>query len=95
MRTTSKITVTLAHFLFASQAPAAEFVKDPARARELIHSTSDRLGPDAAHLAEAEVAFEYGEHPETAAAHMKVCLYAVASARITVPVPAQRTAVTR
>ena len=96
MRTTnSKIAVTLAHFLFASQAPTTEFAKNPARALELIHITSDRLGPDAVALAAAEVAFEYGRHPETAAAHMQVCLDAVTSAHLTTPVPTQRTAVTR
>ncbi|MFM9625071.1 hypothetical protein ACKI14_45025 [Streptomyces turgidiscabies] len=95
MRTTSKVTVTLAHFLFVSQAPAAEFVKAPERALELIHTTSNQLGPDAAHKAAAEVAFEYGRHPETAAAHMRVCLRAVASSPITISAPLQRTAVTR
>lgn len=95
MRSTSKITVALATFLFVSQAPADEFTANPDRALELIHETADRLGDDAVALAQAEVAYEYGQHPETAAAHMLVCLQAAAVTRTFAPVPAQRTAVTR
>ena len=95
MRSTSRVTTTLATFLFVSQAPVAEFAKNPRRTRELIHETADRLGPDGAAKAVAEVAYEYGEHPETAAAHMRACLRAVEAADFQTYVPAPRLAVTR
>ncbi|MEV8590885.1 hypothetical protein AB0424_28495 [Streptomyces sp. NPDC051180] len=95
MRSTSKITTTLATFLFVSQAPVAEFAQNPARTRELIHETADRLGTHGANRALAEVAYEYGEHPETAAAHMTACLKAVEDARFQTCVPEPRLAVSR
>lgn len=95
MRSTSRITTTLATLLFVSQAPQSEFAKNPARTRELVHETADRLGPDGIADAVAEVAYEYGRHPETAAAHMRACLLAVHSADIQTFVPTPRTAVTR
>lgn len=94
----SKLTSTLATFLFVSHAPATEFATNPDRTRELIHQTADRLGPDGAARAVAEFAefaYEYGEHPETAAAFMRTCLQAVEAANVEIPVPAPRTAVTR
>ncbi|MCG0065965.1 hypothetical protein L0F81_22155 [Streptomyces tricolor] len=95
MRSTSRVTTTLATFLFVSQAPQAEFAKNPARTRELIHQTAARLGPEGAAKAVAEVAYEYGEHPETAAAHMRACLRAVEATDFQTYVPAPRLAVTR
>ncbi|WP_328974000.1 hypothetical protein [Streptomyces sp. NBC_00239] len=95
MRSTSRVTTTLATFLFVSQAPVAEFATNPARTRELVHETADRLGPNGAADAVAEFAYEYGEHPETAAAHMRACLLAVESADFRTFVPAARVAVSR
>ncbi|MGW1101326.1 hypothetical protein ACWD64_37785 [Streptomyces antibioticus] len=95
MRSTSRVTTTLATFLFVSQAPVAEFATNPARTRELVHETADRLGPSGAADAVAEVAYEYGRHPETAAAHMRACLLAVESADFHTFVPAARLAVSR
>ncbi|MFD8621732.1 hypothetical protein [Streptomyces sp. NPDC059513] len=96
MRSTpSKLTALLATFLFASQAPVSEFATDPGRTLKLINETSLRLGPEAHTIALAEVAQEYGDHPETAAAHMRACLLAVETAMVPAPVPAQRTAVNR
>ncbi|MFD3907876.1 hypothetical protein ACFXOL_10795 [Streptomyces californicus] len=95
MRSTSRVASTLATLLFVSQAPAAEFATNPARTRELIHETSERLGPDAAARAVAEWATEYGRHPETAADHMRACLHAVELANVEIPVPSPRTAVAR
>ncbi|MFF1399403.1 hypothetical protein ACFVZD_37095 [Streptomyces sp. NPDC058287] len=91
----SKITTMLATFLFVSQAKVTEFTANPARTRELIHQTADRLGPDGAADAAVEVAYEYGRHPETAAAHMRACLLAIELANVEIPVPAPRMAVTR
>ncbi|WP_332010522.1 hypothetical protein [Streptomyces anulatus] len=95
MRSTPRVTTTLATFLFVSQAPVAEFAKNPARTRELVHQTADRLGPDGVADAVAEVAYEYGKHPETAAAHMRACLLAVKSTDFRTFVPAARLAVSR
>lgn len=95
MRSTSRVTTTLATFLFVSQAPQSEFAENPARVRELVHQTAHRLGPNGAADAFAEVAFEYGRSPETAAAHMRACLRAVESAGFRTFVPATRPAVTR
>ncbi|MFI1734926.1 hypothetical protein ACH40E_38085 [Streptomyces acidicola] len=95
MRSTSRVTTTLATFLFVSQAPVAEFATNPARTRELIHETAARLGFDGTARAVAEVAYEYGKHPETAAAHMRACLQAVQAADFQTFVPAPRPAVTR
>ncbi|MET9676403.1 hypothetical protein ABZY68_25410 [Streptomyces sp. NPDC006482] len=95
MRSTSKVTTTLATFLFVSQAPHSEFAKNPARTRELIHETADRLGTNGADRATAEVAYEYGKHPETAAAHMTACLKAVEAASFQTFVPEPRLAVSR
>ncbi|MFF4607783.1 hypothetical protein ACFY12_34220 [Streptomyces sp. NPDC001339] len=95
MRSTSRVTTTLATILFVSQAPATEFATDPDRTRALIHETADRLGPDGASRAVAEWAYEYGRHPETAAEHMRACLQAVELANVEIPVPTPRTAVTR
>ncbi|MGD6757293.1 hypothetical protein [Streptomyces sp. BH105] len=95
MRSTPRVTTTLATYLFVSQAHTSEFAANPARTNELIQQTAERLGPNGAALARDEVATEYGRHPETAAAHMQVCLQAVEAARIEIPVPGQRTAVTR
>ncbi|MFF3061573.1 hypothetical protein [Streptomyces sp. NPDC057909] len=95
MRSTSRVTTTLATFLFVSQAPTAEFAANPARTSELIHETAARLGPEGAATALAELAHEYGRHPETAAAHMRTCLLAVETAAVTIPLPLPRTAVTR
>lgn len=95
MRSTSRVTTTLAQFLFVSQAPQAEFAENPARTRELVHKTADRLGPNGAAAAVAEWAAEYGRHPETAAAHMRACLLAVESADFQTFVPDQSVAVTR
>ncbi|WP_330469300.1 hypothetical protein OG547_35495 (plasmid) [Streptomyces longwoodensis] len=95
MRSNSRVTTTLATFLFVSQAPQSEFAKSPARTRELVHETADRLGPNGAADAVAEVAYEYGKHPETAAAHMRACLLAVESANFRTFVPTARLAVTR
>ncbi|GAA0706827.1 hypothetical protein GCM10009548_94780 [Streptomyces malaysiensis subsp. malaysiensis] len=77
MHSTSSSTTRLAVILFASQAPAREFAASPARTRELIHQTVNQFGPDATARADAEVGWEYGRHPETAAAHMRACLQAV------------------
>ncbi|MEU0032020.1 hypothetical protein [Streptomyces sp. NPDC006335] len=83
MRSTSCVTTALATFLFVSQAPQSEFATNPARTRELVRETAARLGPDDA---VKEAAYEYGRHPETAAAHMRACLRAVESAHFeTVP----------
>jgi hypothetical protein len=95
VRSTSRVTTTLATFLFISQAPVAEFATNPARTRELVHQTADRLGPDGAADAVAEVAYEYGKYPETAAAHMRACLLAVETADFRTFVPAARLAVSR
>jgi hypothetical protein len=95
VRSTSRVTTTLATFLFVSQAPQAEFAENPVRTRELIHETADRLGPDGAAKAVAEAAYEYGRHPETAAAHMRACLLAVETADLRAFVPAARLAVSR
>ncbi|MCQ8194673.1 hypothetical protein [Streptomyces rugosispiralis] len=77
MRSTSSVTTRLATILFVSQAPVGEFTASPTRTRELIHETIRQLGRNSAALADAEFAYEYGRHPETAAAHMRVCLQAV------------------
>jgi hypothetical protein len=95
VRSTSRVTTTLANFLFVSQAPVAEFATNPARTRELIHQTADRLGPNGAAAAVAEVAYEYGEHPETAAARIRACLQAVEAAGFQTYVPGPRLAVAR
>ncbi|WP_093804055.1 hypothetical protein [Streptomyces sp. Wb2n-11] len=95
MRSTSRVTTTLATFLFVSYAPVAEFATNPARTRELVYETVDRLGPNGAADAVAEVAYEYGKHPETAAAHMRACLLAVEAADFRTFVPAARLAVSR
>ncbi len=95
MRCSSPVTTTLAMYLFASQAPVDEFAHDPARTRELVHETADRLGPNGAADAVAEVAYEYGRYPEAAATHMGACLLAVESAGFRTFIPAARTAVTR
>ncbi|MFJ2406654.1 hypothetical protein ACIOUE_35745 [Streptomyces xanthochromogenes] len=95
MRSTSRVTTALATILFVSEAPAAEFATNPARTRALILETADRLGPDGTAHAVAEWAYEYGRHPETAAAHMRTCLQAVELASFEIPVPAPRAAVTR
>ncbi|MFI5987105.1 hypothetical protein ACIBEA_40350 [Streptomyces sp. NPDC051555] len=91
----SKITTMLATFLFVAQAPIDEFAVNPARTRELIQETADRLGPDAVALAVAESAYWYGQNPETSAPYMRTCLHAVELANVQAPVPGQRTAVTR
>ncbi|MBY8868738.1 hypothetical protein [Streptomyces sennicomposti] len=95
MRSTSRVTTTLATFLFVSQAPVAAFATNPARTRELIHEAADRLGPEGAALAVAEVAYDYGKHPEDAAARMTACLRAVEAADFQSFVPGPRLAVTR
>ncbi len=95
MSSTSRVTTTLAMFLFVSQAPRSEFAQNPDRTRKLVHETAHRLGPNGAAHAIAEVAFEYGQHPETAAAHMRACLLAVESADFRTFIPATRPAVTR
>lgn len=94
MRSTSRTTI-LATFLFVSQAPQSEFAENPSRTRELVHETVDRLGPHGAAAAVAEVAYEYGKYPETAAAHMRACLLAVESADIRTFVSAAQLAVSR
>jgi hypothetical protein len=95
VRSTSRVTTTLAQFLFVSQAPQSEFAKNPARTRELIHQTAERLGTDGAARAVDEVAYEYGRHPETAAAHMTACLQAVQATDFKTFVPDPRVAVTQ
>ncbi|MCX4886004.1 hypothetical protein [Streptomyces sp. NBC_00847] len=95
MRSTSRVTTTLAQFLFVSQAPVAEFATNPARTRELIHQTAEQLGTDGAARAADEVAYEYGRHPETAAAHMTACLQAVQAADFQTFIPDSRVAVAR
>ncbi|MFJ8957331.1 hypothetical protein ACIRO1_45300 [Streptomyces sp. NPDC102381] len=88
----TNFTSTLATYLFVSQAPATEFATNPDRTRELILDTATRLSPQ---RATDEFAAEYGRHPETAAAHMQACLQAVALTDIQIPLPVQRTAVSR
>ncbi|MFF5893955.1 hypothetical protein ACFY72_35075 [Streptomyces globisporus] len=97
MRSTSssKFKGLMATFLFASQVPVAEFATDPGRTLQLINEVALRLGPEAHTIAVAEVAEEYGAHPETAPAHMRACLLAVEAAFVVAPVPGQRRAVTR
>lgn len=95
MRFTSRVTTTLAQFLFVSQAPVAEFATSPARTRELIHETADRLGPTGAAAVVAAVAYEYGKYPETTAARIRACLQAVEAADFPTFIPGPRTAVTR
>ncbi|MEU5547184.1 hypothetical protein AB0G85_33210 [Streptomyces sioyaensis] len=94
MRTPSKVTTILATFLFVSPATAREFT-DPDTVLDLIHERADLLGPDGAKTAQAQVAYEYGRHPDTASARMTACLDAVEAARITTQLPAPRTAVSR
>ncbi|MGP3691167.1 hypothetical protein ACTVZO_41975 [Streptomyces sp. IBSNAI002] len=91
----SKLTTTLATFLFVAQAPTDQFATNPARTRELIHQTADRLGPDAAALAVAEAAYWYGQSPETAACYMRTCLEAVRRAEFEAAIPSQRVAAAR
>ena len=62
-----------ATLLFSSEVPVE--VLNGADLRDVIAAEFARCGCNLAR-AEAEVAFEYGEHPETAAAHMCACIIA-------------------
>ncbi|MCZ0984038.1 hypothetical protein O1L60_45570 [Streptomyces diastatochromogenes] len=95
MRSTSRVTTTLATFLFVSQAPVAEFAMNPVRTRELVHETAARLGSNGAAAALGEAAYDYGKHPEDAAARMRACLLAVEAANFATFVPGPRMAVSR
>lgn len=95
MRPTSKVSATLAAFLFISQAPVEELAGDRDRTLALIHQTADLLGPDGAKTALAETAYAYGDHPETAVPRMAACVKAVETLPIKASILAPRTAVIR
>ena len=63
----------IATFLFSSEAPVEAL--DGTGLREVVAAEFVRCGCNLAR-AEAAVAFEYGDHPDTAAAHMCACIIA-------------------
>lgn len=95
MRPTSKVTVTLATLLFASPAPAQQFTADRDAMIAAIREVSQEWGPNAVQDALSVLAYAYGYAPETAATRMTACLAAVEAARVELPLPASRRAVTR
>ena len=63
-----------ATFLFSSQARGIEAL-DGTGLRNVIAAEFVRCGCNLAR-AEADVALEFGDHPDTAAAHMRTCIIA-------------------
>ncbi|MDF4254688.1 hypothetical protein [Streptomyces sp. WMMB303] len=93
MRTPSRLTTTLATFLFSSPTPTPDFPRDPERLGEMIREAEARLGTADAAL--SSLAYAYGDHPETAAERMATCLRAVKVVRPQVHLPQQKSAVAR
>lgn len=65
--------LAVATLLFASEVPV-EALNEP-DLRDVVTAQFVRCGCNLSR-AEADVAYEYGEHPETAAAHMRSCVIA-------------------
>lgn len=68
MPAASRLTMTLAAYLFASSAPTAElFAADRDEALSYIHEVDQRFGARAAAVTWSETTFALGDHPEIAA----------------------------
>jgi hypothetical protein len=88
VRSIPKTQVILADLLFVSPVSVDQIT--PEATVTAVHEVSSLLGPDGADRAASEVAYAYGDRPETAAPRMAACLAAVTVAFGHLPVPAPR-----